>query len=453
MKNKLVIWGTDAENKRVLVAMELRPKDNKVDLYTFPEAIANEEFAKQMMEDWRADREFPFPDGYTKVERELTGSLLPDDLKVDRGDIVQRAQTEWHFVVLSTKLSEAYSSELNDFREKIESLTKFDDQMWENLKGFSGKVEEQIKDRNLFREHADSLRDNTNVLFGRLKELRTALDTEFINTSKDYLTRFKDILNDIEGRVAQNQAKLGPVFDELKEVQRQFREAPMRGEHRSKVWEHLDALFKAVKEKRFGTSTETGEVMSYPDRLQKRYDGLMVAIQSMDDSIKRDEEELSFQNKKIATTGGQLEMQIRQAKIKMVNDRIISKREKLNEMLGTKAELEGQVATAKDRESKRVEKEQSRPARPAAVVTANVEAKPVVVAAAEPTVVEAAGNLFSSVINEVMGTVNAVVSTLTDKVEDAVVTLQANQAAKAAEAEKVATTDATPVVADEKKEA
>jgi hypothetical protein len=61
--------------------------------------------------------------------------------------------------------------------------------------------------------------------------------------------------------------------------------------------------------------------------------------------------------------------------------------------------------------------------------------------------------LFSSVINEVMGTVNAVVATITDKVEDAVVTLQASQAAKAAEAEKVATTDTTPVVADEKKEA
>ncbi len=42
MKNKVVVWGTNAENEKVLIALELQAEANKVMLYTFPEAIAPE---------------------------------------------------------------------------------------------------------------------------------------------------------------------------------------------------------------------------------------------------------------------------------------------------------------------------------------------------------------------------------------------------------------------------
>ena len=42
MKNKLVIWGTNTENEKVLIALELQADANRVMLYTFPEAFAND---------------------------------------------------------------------------------------------------------------------------------------------------------------------------------------------------------------------------------------------------------------------------------------------------------------------------------------------------------------------------------------------------------------------------
>src|SRR5450432_1870878 len=94
MKNKIVIWGTNELSEKVLIALELQADTNKVVLYTFPEAIASDDFVNKMMSEWRNGNEVPFPEGYFKLERELTvtDSLLPDNLKVERTDLIQRAQ-------------------------------------------------------------------------------------------------------------------------------------------------------------------------------------------------------------------------------------------------------------------------------------------------------------------------------------------------------------------------
>ncbi len=357
MKTKLVLWGTNAQDERVLIAMQLRAKENKVDLWAFPEAVATDEFAQQLMDEWRNDKEVPFPDSYTHTEQELTisESLLPEDIKVERGDIIQRAQTEWHFVVLSTKLSEVYHHELEELQQKVGQLSNFDSQMWSSLKEFWGKVQEQVRDRNLLKNHADDLRDKTNELFSKMKELRSKMDQEFRKLSEEHSNKFFEILDRIDHEIKEGN-KLSSLFEELKDLQRKFRDTKFTREQRSKVWERLDGAFKAVKEKRFGKSA--AQDSSPLQRLIRRYDGLIAAIGKMEKSIKRDKDDLEFQNKKIESTHGQLEAQIRQAKILMIEERIRSKEDKLKEMHQTKGELEKRIKIQKEKEAKREEKKQ-----------------------------------------------------------------------------------------------
>jgi hypothetical protein len=361
MKTKLVLWGTDAEENKVLIALSLRTLENKVDIWTFSESIVTEEFGKKLMDEWRNGQDLEFPEGNIHIERELTMAegLLPDDIKVSRGDLIQRAQTEWHFAVLSAKLNQAYQAEFAELKEKVENLSSFDSAAWDALKEFWGKVQSQVRDRNLFREHADKLRDGTNELFSKLKEMRSSFDEEFNTISKKHFDEFTKTLDDVEKRVAKGM-NLTVIFEELKNIQRDFKEAKFNKEHRSKIWQKIDDTFKNVKEKRFGKNAFNES--SPQDRVKRRYDGLMNAIHKMESSIQRDRDDQEFQNRRVESSEGQLEAQIRQAKIKMINERIHSKEEKLNDMLKTKADLEAKIASIKSKAAKQEEIEAAKKA-------------------------------------------------------------------------------------------
>ena len=436
MKNKLVIWGKNASEEKTLIALELQADDNKVLLYTFSEELATEEFVDAMMNKWRTDQEeVPFPEGHTKVERELsvTEGLLPDDLKPEREDILQRAQTEWHFVVLSTKLHKAYQEELKDFKEKIEQLTEFDKGVWENLREFWGKVQDQARDRNLFREHADNLRDDINKLFDQMKGMRSKMQEEFMSASKTVFDEFNTQLEEIEKRIEAGGNKLNSVFEDLKKMQRRYRESRMSNEHRNKLWDRLDGAFKSAKEKKFGPEANRG---SLSERYERRLSGLKEAIKRMEDSVRRDEDELKFQQRKIERTEGQLEAQIREAKIKMVEERLNSKRDKLADMNKTRDQVTKQMEQAQQKEQHRKQVEEAKKKAKKEIAdelktstsgkgTEKKEEKkkaeqPKEEDPKEESTLKAVGNVISESLEDVVDTVKAVASVATEKAAEAI---------------------------------
>jgi hypothetical protein len=349
MRTKLVIWGTNAKEERVLLALELLPDNNEVTLHIFPQETATDDFVKGMMDEWRNDKEFALPEGHEAIRRPLTiaESLLPEDYKVERGDLIQRAQSEWAFVVLSHKLQKAFHSEMDSFRERIDKLEEFSQPIWEELKAFWDKVQGQVRERNLFREHVDQLRDQSNDLFGRLKKLRQSADVQFRKISAENAKAFAQRLEEFHAKIEEGK-HLIPTFEALKQLQREYHGLTLSRDDRNRIWDRMDAAFKLLKEKRFGGGESSQGARDGAGRIEGRLKGLFDAIDKMQKSISRDEKDLEYESRRVAT-GGQLESQLRQAKLAMIEDRVRSKREKLEDMEKTRRDLESRLEAARKR--------------------------------------------------------------------------------------------------------
>lgn len=344
MRSRLVIWGTNSKDERVLLAVSLLAEDNKVEIWSIPERDTSEEFYNQMMSHWREGSEFELP---KSAEHRITAltmadTILPDDLKVEKSDVIQRAQLEWHFVVLSTKLYKNYKNDFEEIGDKIKRLEEFNQDLWNELKDLWSNVQQHIFDKNLQRDHSDSLREKSNSLFEELKKHRKAHQSELNQKSKEAFQKYAGVLDGIAEKISSG-GVLKLLFEELVMLQKELKEISFSRSDRESILSKLNECFKSIREKRENRGAKKDSNFSSSDRLNSRYEGLIGAIKRLSDSVEYEKKNIDFENKRIATTDGQLEAQIRVAKIKMIEERLRSKETKLNELLDTKVKLEAQM--------------------------------------------------------------------------------------------------------------
>lgn len=356
MKTKLILWGKLENDDKVLVAIELLENENKVKSYIFSEELATEEFYNLMLNEWRFDRDVEFPAVLQTYETPLTSAedILPAGLLVEKPDLINRAKTEWHFVVLSKKLYDLFRDELENLKDNISELDEFSSEKWDELKLFWEKVQNHVKDKNLFRNHVESLKRRTDELFNKLKNLKNKSDIEIKEKSEETFIEFNNILDEIDQKIEKGLG-LQPLFVEMKRIQKEFRDMDFTKEHRRKLWNRIDRTFKIIKEKRFGSVNKDKGALT---RTEKRLNGLIEAIGKMEDSINRDKKEMDDIQSRPVDTMGQLESELRKARLMMIQERIDSKNEKLKNMFETRSMLESRIEKEKTKitERKKYEK-------------------------------------------------------------------------------------------------
>ena len=347
MKTKLVLWGqkgSEENAEKVLIAIELNANANCIESWIFSGESANETLSDQLMNNWRKGEAVAFPEGHEHIKTELSasGSILPEGYSAsDKEDLIKRTQTEWLFIVLSTKLFQTYESELNDLQDKVEKMSKYSKQMWEELKTFQTKIQTQVQEQNLFREHTNILRERLNELFGSLKKLREVEDSAFETAANEVYEKMSNLLNQIDAAVESNSGDWAKWFDKLKGLQAELKTAKLTREGRNEIWARIDKSFKEVKDRRFGGNSQNANSGSIETRLQRRIEGLKQAIQKMDSSVSRDQKDYDFLYKKLSNSNAtQLETQLSEVRAKMIHERLESKKLKLADMNKTLTDLE-----------------------------------------------------------------------------------------------------------------
>lgn len=353
MKKKLVLWvnkGSEETLEKILVTLELKADTNKVIRTVFAKEDATEELFLSLLKKWQKGEEIELPEQKLVEELELSASLsfLPEELESKDSDLLQRTQMEWIFIVLSTKLYKNYQLELEEIQEKVDGLEKYTKKAWDEMKTFWSKVQEQTREDNLFKEHSQVLKAQTNKIFEQLKTLRSAEDAAFEVESTENATKINESLVPIEKLIAENGGDFRNNFNKLKAVQDEFKKLKFTRNTRSKLWDRIDKAFKLIKEKRSPNVDNSANV-----RLNNRVGGLKKAIDKMQSSIDRDQRELDTQKSRLSSSNvGQLETQLREVKAKLINERITSKTRKLDDMHKTLGELETKLEKIEARQNK-----------------------------------------------------------------------------------------------------
>ncbi|MEO6191337.1 MAG: hypothetical protein ABIO44_14405 [Saprospiraceae bacterium] len=364
MRTRLVTWGTNGKDEKVLIGISLKADENKIELVAVPANDCTEDFYNLMMNKWREGADIDLPASTEKSTLELTmsESILPADYRVEKSDIIQRAQMEWHFLVLSTKLYRNFKSDLEEMSEKVKRLETYDKSLWDDLKGLWDNIQKHTFDRNIIRDHADSLREKSNALFEELKKLRSSVEQSLVAKSSAILDVFNTKVDEIHKRINSG-GVLKIIFDDLKNIQEEYRNQILVREDKNKIFKKLDEAFNAIREKRNGGSTNSSSRPSNQsngalDRFDVRLQGIEQALKKLEKSIEYDEKDIQSENNRIATSTGQLEAQIRVAKIKMIEDRIKSKKEKFDELQQIKISLNKSFESLKKNEEKRIKKQE-----------------------------------------------------------------------------------------------
>lgn len=420
MKTKVVLWGENAANEKILIGIELLERDNKILIHTIPHRVATEDFYQSMVNKWRENIDIVWPEERNTIERPLSVSdgLLPDDIRVEKTDIIARAQAEWHFIVLSNKLYEAYKEEIDELKHKVDALSDYSEGQWNELVEFWNKVSNHVKDKTLYKDQASTLKERTNILFDKLKDLKKNLYKQADQKSREVANELLNEVDAISEKISQGLG-VGPLFEELKQIQNKYYKAQMNKKDKNSVWEKLDSAFKALKDNK-GKKQDKENRNSEENHINNRLSGLADAIKRMEKSIARDKEEIDFQNKRINQTEGKLELQLREAKMKMIEQSIISKKEKLDDMLKTKEALDAKMASMADKKLKKEAEQKVKDK-----IATNIESQKEITDSESEKLSAAAAEISDSKQKSLKSIVANIVDEVKEVAEDVIITAKA----------------------------
>ena len=251
-----------------------------------------------------------------------------------------------------------------------------------------------------------------------MKDLKKNLYKQADQKSKEVATELLQEVESISEKIQQGLG-VGPLFDELKQIQNKYYKAQMNKKDKNSVWEKLDSAFKALKDNK-GKKQDKEHRNSEENHINNRLAGLADAIKRMEKSIARDQEEIDFQNIRINQTEGKLELQLREAKMKMIEQSIISKREKLDDMLKTRESLDAKVASMAEKKLKRDAEQKVKDK-----IATNIESQKEILDSDSEKLSAAAAEISESKQKSLKSIVSDIVAEVKEVAEDVIITAKA----------------------------
>ena len=359
MRDKFVTWG-ELDGTRRLFAFELDAEDARITRRVVPAAASTDELMQTILNAWNNHATMTYPADTAKdvIGLTTTGTIVPEGASVDDKVRVASAEREWPFEVVSARLRKQFRDELEEIQDVVHGLEKFEESVFERLKGTWNKVQQELNNKVIRYEHTQGLRKLSDELFAKLKVLRRGKDKEVRSASKELRKTLRTKLVALQGELEAKKDLRG-LFNRLKSLQQEINKAQLSRDDRHALRKQIDELFKATKSEIDATGADAGALSQQRERLEKRLQGLEHAIKRMKHSLHRDNQDIFYENKRVQRAGNQLAEQLGAAKLAMLGQKSESKQTKLDDMLATEADLRKRLDKLVKREEKAIAKKQA----------------------------------------------------------------------------------------------
>lgn len=354
METRYALWGTENEKNQVFIALELIKSQFKVLIRIIPKSAISMETADSIISSWCKGGEFTFPEETKELNRPLNEeSMLPEDLRVDKNKSgkIRVLQNEWALLLLTEKLFESIVEEIKVLSEKVNLAEIYDKTHFDEAKNLWERILDHAKERNIGREKIDELKIQLNTLFDTLKKRRNEEAKKQLEQgiviAEEVQSKLDLVLKDIES--GKNWKE---ITEQLKELRTFIIKLPLKKTQKENFHKKIDELFETLRNRKTVRETKVNE---------KRINDLNEIVRKLEGSLHADQKELDFQLKRVNDKNvNQLEAQLRAAKIKMLQEKVDSKKEKLDDVLNTLKSLmpkHSEPAESKDdKESNMVDK-------------------------------------------------------------------------------------------------
>jgi hypothetical protein len=321
MQSRFTARGLNNENKEVILAFELLEEAVQVNLHIVPKQALSPEQVQQLEKEWVEGGQFTFPDETVFTNPDLNSdSILPDDIKSEETGKIRGKQNEWAYRLLTNKLWEVYLIELASLKHKAAELTAYSRELFDEAKSFWERVLEHKKERDISQAKLDEIKEEVNRIFETLKELRKKESSQFEESSAAFKNELVAKIDELKSRMVEG-AMFKDLFEELKQLQ-----ATQRGKRLTKFDETnlkkaFDAAFQQLQEARNNFTS---------NKNASRIENLTKIVTNLEKSLQRDKSDFDYYTKKINhPKANALEIQLAKLKLKMIEEAISSKEEKI----------------------------------------------------------------------------------------------------------------------------
>lgn len=333
IKNRFSTWALSEKDEKILIALELNTQTLQVEIKSILSTFLPNNIGDKILNNWVAGEDVEFPAETIISHSSFTDeSILPNNIKVDgKSGAIRQLQNEWSYLLLSIKLFEQFSLQLDEIKLKAAELKTFNNDLFEEAKQFWESVLEYRKEKEISQDKLNVIKSEINLVFDHLKHLKDNMLKEKDENSERIKKSVDEQLSVVISKLDEKTVHFKSLMDELRNIQNKLKSQDVKREIKNTLFDNIQTCFEKVKTKR-------DEVLGGGNN--SRLEGLKQVADRMLKSLELDKKDLDYNQKKLDIANNKLEQQLREAKMKVLIDKIESKEEKLKDINLTLSKLE-----------------------------------------------------------------------------------------------------------------